>query len=78
MEKYTLSGSTYIVLVNGEYAGWLNISGGHTEILRAAMSSNPTIIDMKDIELDLSDLPDPASDYYWNGKSFEKRDIVDK
>jgi hypothetical protein len=42
------------------------------------MSSNPTIIDMKDIELDLSDLPDPASDYYWNGKSFEKRDIVDK
>lgn len=74
MKKTDLGGSSYIVLVDGEYAGWFNISGDSTAVLRAGLSSNPTLIDMEDLSIDLTDLPSPAQGYFWNGSGFEKRD----
>jgi len=72
MKKSDFSGSTYIVLVDGEYAGWFNMAGPNTEILRAALSSNPTLIDMEDLEIDMEDLPKPADGYIWDGSIFKK------
>lgn len=76
MSKEDLGGSTYIVLKDGEFAGWFNIPTGteQTFILRAALSSDPTIIDLEDLTLDLKDLPDPASGYFWDGQTFIKKD----
>lgn len=74
MKKSELNGSTYMVLVDGEYAGWFNIAGSSTDLLRAGLSSNPTIIDMEDLEIDLLDLPRAGSGYFWNGSSFEKKE----
>jgi hypothetical protein len=75
MKKTDMGGSTYMVLVDGEYAGWFNIAGSSTDVLRAGLSSNPQIIDMEDLEIDLSDLPRGGTDYFWNGVTFEKKDI---
>ena len=74
MRKTDMGGSTYMVLVDGDYAGWFNIAGPSTDVLRAGLSSNPQIIDMEDLEIDLSDLPKGGTDYFWNGTSFEKRE----
>lgn len=74
MKKTEFSGSTYMVLVNGEYAGWFNMAGPSTDILRAALSSDPTLIDMEELSIDIPDLPKPATGYFWNGSSFEKRE----
>lgn len=68
-----MDGNTYIVLVNGEYAGWFNIAGPGTDLLRAGLSSNPTLIDLEEVNINLSDLPKAGADYYWNGKGFELR-----
>lgn len=74
MKKEELGGSTYIVLVDGEYAGWFNIAGSSTDILRAALSSNPQVLDMEDIPLDIDELPRPATGYFWDGKNFIKKE----
>jgi len=78
MNKLDLGGSTYMVLIEGEFAGWFNIPTGTQEtfLLRSALSSNPTIIDMEDLSLDIDDLPIPAQGYLWNGQSFEKREEI--
>lgn len=75
MIKDELNGDVYMVLKDGEFAGWFSIPVGDssTEILRAALSSNPTIIDMATIDLDVPDLPAGAEGFFWNGTSFEKR-----
>lgn len=74
MKKADLPGDNYMVLVNNEFAGWFNIPVGdsRTRILRAALSSNPTIIDMSEISLDIEDLPEQAKGYMWDGKGFIK------
>lgn len=78
MNKLDLGGSTYMVLIEGEFAGWFNIPTGTQEtfLLRSALSSNPTLIDMEDLAIDIEDLPTPAAGYVWNGSSFEKGDSV--
>lgn len=78
MNKSDLGGSTYIVLIEGEFAGWFNIPTGTQEtfLLRSALASNPTIIDMEDLQLDIDDLPTPAEGYFWNGSVFEKREEI--
>ncbi len=73
MNKASMGGSTYMVLVEGEYAGWFNIDGPGTDLLRAGLSSSPILIDMEDVDIDIPDLPKAGSDYFWNGKSFELR-----
>ena len=78
MKKSDMGGSTYMVLVDGEYAGWFNIAGSSSDVLRAGLSSNPQIIDMEDLEIDLLDLPKGGTNHFWNGASFEKRDINGK
>lgn len=78
MKKSDMGGSTYMVLVDGEYAGWFNIAGSGSDVLRAGLSSNPQIIDIEDLEIDLLDLPKGGTDHFWNGVSFEKRDINGK
>lgn len=74
MKKSDIDGSVYMVLVKGEYAGWFSIPKGNdkTYILRAALSSNPTIIDMSEINIDIEDLPEQAKGFLWNGIGFEK------
>jgi hypothetical protein len=72
MKKTDFGGSTYMVLVNGEYAGWFNIAGQTTDLLRAGLSSNPTIIDMEDLDIDLEDLPLAGHGYIWDGSGFIK------
>ncbi len=78
MNKLDLGGSTYMVLIEGEFAGWFNIPTGSEEtfLLRSALASNPTIIDMEDLEIDIPDLPSPAKGYFWNGFNFEKREEI--
>jgi len=73
MSNLKINGSTYMVLVNDEYAGWFNIAGPGTDLLRAGLSSNPTLVDLDEVNIDLSDLPKAGADYYWDGKSFELR-----
>lgn len=77
MKKTDLGGSSYIVLINNEFAGWFNIPTGteETYILRAALASNPTIIDMEEISLDIEDLPKPADGYIWDGSKFLKKEF---
>lgn len=72
ISKSDLTGDTYIVLVEGEYAGWLNIPKGapDTQILRAGLSSNPTIVEITNLPIDIKDLPAQASGQYWNGTTF--------
>jgi hypothetical protein len=74
MGNLKMNGSTYMVLVNNEYAGWFNIDGPGTELLRAGLSSSPTIIDLEEVEIDLSDLPIAGANYFWSGKNFELRE----
>lgn len=76
MKKNDLGGSTYIVLIDNEFAGWFNIPTGneHTFMLRAALSSNPTIIDMEDIPLDIEDLPIPGQGFIWDGTNFNRNE----
>jgi len=78
MKKSELDGSTYMVLVNGEFAGWFNIPTGNEEtyMLRAGLASNPTIIDMEDISLDIEDLPVPGKGFMWDGNSFYKGEEI--
>lgn len=78
MNKSEMGGSTYMVLVNGEYAGWFNIDGPGTDLLRAGLSSNPTLVDMADVDIDLPNLPKAGADYYWDGDSFELRSSDDQ
>lgn len=75
MSKNDLEGNVYMVLIDGEFAGWFHIPVGteQTYILRAALSSNPTVVDLGELNIDLPDLPDPAQGYFWNGTSFERR-----
>lgn len=78
MNKADLGGSTYMVLIEGEFAGWFNIPTGTQEtfMMRSALSSNPTIIDMEDLSIDIEELPTPGDGYIWNGSVFEKGDSV--
>ena len=75
MKKENLDGDCYIVLIDNEFAGWFNIPTGTKEtfMLRAALSSNPTILDMSEINVDISDLPAPGQGYIWNGQGFTKK-----
>ena len=73
MDKLKIDENTYMVLINGEYAGWFNIAGPGTDLLRAGLSSNPTIIDLDEVGISLSNLPKAGADYYWDGKVFELR-----
>jgi len=73
-----MQGSTYVVLVNGEYAGWFNIAGPGTDILRAGLSSSPTLIDMEDVSIDIPDLPKAGANYFWDGEKFELREVNDQ
>lgn len=77
MNKADLGGSTYMVLIEGEFAGWFNIPTGteQTFMLRAALSSNPTVIDLEDVNLDIDDLPQPGSGQIWNGSTFSAGEI---
>jgi hypothetical protein len=73
MNKSSMGGSTYMVLVDGEYAGWFNIDGPGTDLLRAGLSSSPTLVDLSEVEIDIPGLPKAGADYYWNGSEFELR-----
>lgn len=72
--KLDLSGEIFMVLVDGEYAGWFNIPEGNssTEIMRSALSSNPTIVNITELSVDLPDLPAQADGWIWNGTGFDK------
>lgn len=72
--KIDLGGEVFMVLVDGEYAGWFNIPEGNssTEILRSALSSNPTIINFTELPIDITDLPAQADGWNWNGNGFDK------
>jgi hypothetical protein len=74
IRKTDLDGEVFIVLVDNEFAGWFNIPSGNksTEILRAALSSNPSIINLSDLSIDIPDLPDQAGGWKWDGQSFKK------
>jgi len=76
MKISSLSGNTYVVLMDNEFAGWFNIPTGNeeTHILRAALSSNPKIVDIEDLSLDIDDLPPAGKGYFWDGTSFKKED----
>jgi hypothetical protein len=78
MNKLDLGGSTYMVLIEGEFAGWFNIPTGSQEtfLLRSALASNPTIIDMEDMSIDIDDLPTPGQGYIWDGLKFDKREEI--
>lgn len=74
-KKIELDGEVFIVLVDNEYAGWFSIPQGNesTEILRAALSSDPTIINFTDLPIDIKDLPPHQADgWMWNGTAFVK------
>jgi len=45
-------------------------------MLRAGLASNPTIIDMEDISLDIEDLPVPGKGFMWDGNSFYKGEEI--
>ena len=62
----------FAVLVDGEYAGSVVLTPeGQNPIVAAGLANDPKIIEVTDIS---HLLPQPASGYYWNGTSFEKRD----
>ncbi len=72
--KIDLGGEVFLVLVDGEYAGWFNIPEGNssTEIMRSALSSNPTIVNFTELSIDIPDLPAQADGWMWDGQSFKK------
>lgn len=72
--KEDIGGEVFMVLVDNEFAGWFNIPEGNssTEILRSALSSNPTIVNFTQLPIDLTDLPEQASGWIWNGTTFNK------
>lgn len=72
--KKDIGGEVFIVLVDNEYAGWFNIPEGNssTEILRSALSSNPTIVNFTDLQIDIQDLPNQADGWMWDGIGFTK------
>jgi hypothetical protein len=72
--KKDMGGEVFIVLVDNEYAGWFNIPEGNssTEILRSALSSNPTIVNFTDLQIDIPDLPNQADGWMWDGIGFNK------
>ena len=76
MKKSDLGGSSYIVLIDNEFAGWFNIPTGNeeTHLLRAALASDPKLIDMGDISIDIDELPSPGQGYIWDGSGFIKKD----
>ena len=74
MNKSDMQGSTYMVLVDGEYAGWFNIAGPGTELLRAGLSSAPILVDMEDVDIDIPDLPKAGANYFWDGQYYELRE----
>lgn len=73
--KKDLGGEVFIVLVDNEYAGWFSIPEGDstTEILRSALSSNPTIVNFTDLQIDIPDLPNQADGWMWDGVGFSKQ-----
>lgn len=76
MRKSDMEGDVYMVLVDNEYAGWFHIPVGSAEtvVLRAALSSNPTIVDMSTMTQDIRDLPKQASGWMWDGNKFVKNE----
>jgi hypothetical protein len=72
--KEDLDGEVFLVLVEGEYAGWFSIPTGNlqTEILRSALSSDPKIINFTNLPLEISQLPAPADGWKWDGTTFKK------
>ena len=72
--KTDLNGEVFMVLIDGEFAGWFNIPSGNvgTEVLRSALSSDPTIINFTELELDIPDLPPQADGWIWDGSGFNK------
>lgn len=72
--KEDIGGEVFMVLIDNEYAGWFNIPKGNesTEVLRAALSSNPTIVNFTELPIDLTDLPEQANGWKWDGQSFKK------
>jgi hypothetical protein len=72
--KSDIGGEVFMVLIDGEYGGWFSIPEGNseTEILRSALSSNPTIVNFTQIDLDITDLPTQADGWIWNGTGFTK------
>ena len=72
--KEDIGGEVFMVLVDNEFAGWFNIPQGNssTEILRSALSSNPTIVNFTDLPIDITDLPAQADGWIWDGTRFIK------
>jgi len=72
--KKGYDGEFFMVLIDGEFGGWFNIPQGDatTEILRSALSSNPTIVNFTDLDLDINDLPAQADGWIWDGTTFNK------
>ena len=72
--KENFGGEFFMVLVDGEFGGWFNIPQGDatTEILRGALSSNPTIVNFTTLDLDINDLPAQADGWIWDGTKFNK------
>ena len=72
--KEDIGGEVFMVLVDNEFAGWFNIPEGNssTEILRSALSSNPTIVNFTDLQIDITDLPAQADGWIWDGTRFIK------
>lgn len=72
--KEDIGGEVFMVLVDNEFAGWFNIPEGNssTEILRSALSSNPTIVNFTDLPIDITDLPAQADGWIWDGTRFIK------
>jgi hypothetical protein len=74
LDNEKFDGEVFMVLVEGEYAGWFSVPKGslETEILRSGLSSNPTIVNFTDLPIKLSDLPAQAEGWKWDGTSFKK------
>jgi hypothetical protein len=72
--KEDIGGEVFMVLVDNEFAGWFNIPEGNssTEILRSGLSSNPTIVNFTDLQIDIPDLPQQADGWVWDGVGFSK------
>jgi hypothetical protein len=74
LDNKDFDGEVFMVLVDGEYAGWFSVPKGNleTEILRSGLSSNPTIVNFTDLPISVSDLPAQAEGWKWDGTSFKK------
>lgn len=73
--KNDIPGEYFLVLMDGEFAGYFSIPVGNaeTEVMRAALSSNPTIVNFTELQIDINDLPNIADGWFWNGTGFEQR-----